>query len=113
MVRAGGVPECIAIDTKAEVTNEVQDIPTPPFDGTPGGLVSWLLGILCGIIAFLWKLNEGKNGAAIVDIQRRLTESETQHEICKEDRHKQGCELATFKERLSRIERQSVHGADQ
>jgi hypothetical protein len=111
VVYGGVVSTRVQIDTKAEMSSEVQDIPTPPFDGTPGGLISWLLGILCAIIAFLWKLNEGKNGAAIVDIQRRLTESETLHELCREDRHKQGCELATFRDRLIRIERQSTHEA--
>ena len=113
MVRGGGVSGCIAIDTKAEMNSEVQDLPSPQFEGTPGGLINWMLGILCTIIAFLWKLNEGKNGAAIVDIQRRLTESEVLHELCKEDRFKQGIELATVKERLSRIERQATHEAGQ
>lgn len=102
------------------MSGEVQDIPTPPFDGTPGGLVSWLLGILCGIIAFLWKLNEGKNGAAIVDIQRRLTESETQHKVCQDDRHELATELAVNKaqlalnsERLNQLEKKLVQGTDQ
>jgi len=93
--------------------SEVQDIPTPQFDGTPGGLINWMLGILCTIIAFLWKLNEGKNGRAIEDIQKQLSESKTLHELCAKDRFTQGIELATVKERLSRIERQSTHEAGQ
>lgn len=102
------------------MSGEVNDIPTPPFDGTPGGLINWMLGILCTIIAFLWKLNEGKNGAAIVDIQRRLTESEVLHKACIEDRHELATELAVNRkelavnsERLNQLEKKFVHGVDQ
>ena len=94
------------------MNREVQDL-TPQFDGTPGSLVSWLLGILCAIIAFLWKLNEGKNGAAITDIQRRLSESETKHQTCLEDRHELSKQLAVNSDRLNQLEKRFVHGVDQ
>ena len=95
------------------MSSEVNDIPTPTFDGTPGGLVTWLLGILCTIIGFLWKLNEGKNGKAITDIQTRLTESEKQHKTCLEDRHGLATQLAVNSERLNQLEKKFVHGVDQ
>ena len=93
------------------MSREVNEL-TPQLDG-PGGLVSWLLGILCAIIAFLWKLNEGKNGAAIVDIQKRLIEAETQHKSCLEDRNELGKQLAVNSERLNQLEKRFVHGVDQ
>lgn len=90
------------------MTSEVQDL-TPQFDGTPGSLVSWLLGILCAIIAFLWKLNEGKNSKAITELDARLIKCDEKHIECEQDRHEQAKSLAVMTERLNNIERKLVN----
>jgi hypothetical protein len=93
------------------MSGEVQDL-TPQLDGTPGGLVSWLLGILCGIIAFLWKLNEGKNSKAILDLDARLLKCDEKHIECETDRHEQAKKLAVMTDRLNNLERKFVHEGD-
>lgn len=93
------------------MSGEVPEIPLP--DGTPGGLINWMLAGLCMIVGFLWKLNEGKNGKAIVDIQQRLTESEKQHKTCLEDRYGLATQLAVNSERLNQLEKKFVQGVDQ
>jgi hypothetical protein len=89
----------------------VPDISSPA-DISPGGIVSWLLGILCAIIAFLWRLNENKNGKAIDDLDARLKASDAKHDDCEKDRGELGKALAVVSERLKHVENQLVHKAD-
>lgn len=84
---------------------------TPPTDISPGGLINWLLGAMCAIIVFLWKLNEGKNAKAIENLDARLVASDAKHLECENDRNKQAQELAVMTERLNQLEKQFVHGA--
>lgn len=92
---------------------------TTPVDLSPGGLVSWMLLTLCGIIVALWKMNESKNAKAITDLDARLMASDVRLVVsdakqaeCEKDRHEQAKELAVMKERMNQFEKKFVHGAD-
>jgi hypothetical protein len=91
----------------------MQDLPTitPPTDISPGGIINWLLGALCAIVVFLWKLNEGKNSKAIADLDDRLKASDLKHSKCEDDRNRLACEQASLTERLNQLEKQFVHGS--
>ena len=98
------------------------DIPSPP-DVSPGGIVSWLLGVLCVVIGFLWNLNEAKNSNTISTLRTKQGETEDKYELrltkaeeankkCEEDRHNIRTEFAVLSERLKNVEKQMVHKAD-
>lgn len=87
-------------------------IPPVPNDLTPSSLLNWLLGMLIGIVAFLWKLNEGKNGKAIADLDARLIVSDRKHDECDQDRNTLREKFGRLEERFNLLEKQSVHKSD-
>ena len=100
----------------------VPEIPSPP-DMSPGGIVSWLLGVLCVVIGFLWRLNEAKNSTTVSTLTNKQIETEDKYELrltkaeeankkCEEDRHNIRTEFAVLSERLTNMEKQMVHRAD-
>jgi Tfp pilus assembly protein PilO len=105
----------------ADAEGIVPDIPSPP-DVSPGGIVSWLLGVLCVVIGFLWRLNESKSSVAITTLsakqveteikyEQRLTKAEEANLECQEDRIKIREQFAVLSERLANMEKQMVHKA--
>jgi hypothetical protein len=106
----------------ADAEGILPDIPNPP-DVSPGGIVSWLLGVLCVVIGFLWRLNEAKNSTTISTLTTKQVETEDKYELrltkaeeankkCEEDRHNIRTEFAVLSERLTNMEKQMVHRAD-
>jgi hypothetical protein len=101
----------------------VPEIPSPPTDVSIGGIVSWLLLILCGAIAALWRLNESKSATAITALDARLVANEMKHEErlkvsmekhdeCEKDRVLIGTKLAVLEDRMKSVENKMVHKAD-
>jgi len=100
--------------------------PIPPLDSVPGGLISWLLTALLGIIAYLWRRSEGQSVAAVNLLNTRLTKAEDDlvvsgkmHKECEENRHELATQLAVNtalsqanSERLNKLEKQFAHGPD-
>jgi hypothetical protein len=106
----------------ADAEGIVPDIPSPP-DVSPGGIVSWLLGALCFVIGFLWRLNEAKNSTTISTLTTKQVETEDKYELrltkaeeankkCEEDRHNIRTEFTVLSKRLTNMEKQMVHKAD-
>jgi len=106
-----------------EKDSTVPEIPSPPTDFSIGGIVSWLLLILCGAIAALWRLNESKSATAITALDARLIANELKHEKrlevsmqkhqeCEEDRQNIGKKLAVLEDRMKLVENKMVQKAD-
>jgi hypothetical protein len=106
-----------------EKDSTVPEIPSPPTDFSIGGIVSWLLLILCGAIAALWRLNESKSATAITALDARLVANELKHEErlkvsmekhdeCEKDRVLIGTKLAVLEDRMKSVENKMVHKAD-
>jgi len=106
-----------------EKDSTVPEIPSPPTDFSIGGIVSWLLLILCGAIAALWRLNESKSATAITALDARLVANEMKHEErlkvsmekhdeCEKDRVLIGTKLAVLEDRMKSVENKMVHKAD-
>jgi len=71
--------------------------------------VSTVIASLASVVAFLFKMNESKNTAAITALQTRLdqqekklNDSDIKHEECQQDREKLSIQVATLTGKLER-----------
>ena len=63
-----------------------------------------VIGTLASVVAFLFKLNETKNAAAIIDLTKRLDASDRRHDECLKDRADLYKKLNSVMEHLSDLD---------
>ena len=82
----------------------MQDIPKPDASSLTS-LTNWILGLLCVVGIYLYKLVETRNAKAIEDLERRLLISEQHYDQCNTERTELKVEHGKLAERVLHLER--------